>query len=184
MRIGRVEADRCFGHLHDGAQCSFEQSGLVTAGNARVDTQNNGAGRQLVEGILSHDAPIYGFHCLWQGFSPGRVDALTDDHGRRVAMDCHRLALGGNDGGEVFSHATPHGRLDSEARVNASAAIPDSIRSVESRVPIADQVQANLNDLDHDKGALLNRVRSQRFRHIERLEIEQSERDMQFQKDG
>ena len=113
MRIGRVEADRCFGHLHDGVQRSFEQSGLFTAGNARVDTQNNGAGRQLVEGILSHDAPIYGFHCLWQGFSPGRVDAFTDDHGRRVAMDCYRLALGGNDGGEVFSHATPHGRLDS-----------------------------------------------------------------------
>lgn len=113
--VGGVEADGGFRHLHNSVPRSFEQSGLVTVGNACVDIQNDSAGRQLIKSILAHNVPITDDHCLLQGFTPGWIDAFTDDHGRRVAMNGYRGAFGGNDGGEVFSHTTPHGRLDSEA---------------------------------------------------------------------
>ena len=56
-----------------------------------------------------------------------------NNHGRGFTMNGYRLLFRGNDGGEVFSHATPHGRLDSGIEIDASAVLADGVNPDKNR---------------------------------------------------
>ena len=75
-----------------------EDRRLVGQGDAGVDVEHVGAGRDLGEHVALDPAEVARLHLLGQCLAPGRVDALADDDERAVEAE-HDLAGGGAQDG-------------------------------------------------------------------------------------